>query len=173
MRALIDLPKRAIGMRHTVRCAASFLLMMAMTMTVAMAAGDPFIGKWQLDRAKSKYESGTVPESMTITMEASEQGVRYHSETTFSNGRHSTTEYTANYDERLTTVQQDGGLSAPVSLKRIDANTIEAVYERGFKTIATSTRVVSGDGQTMTVTTLEPTKEERTITSTSVFHRLH
>jgi len=159
-------------MRHTVRYAALLLLMTAMAVNVATAAGDPFIGKWQLDRAQSKYESGNVPQSMTITMEADDQGIHYHSETTFSNGSHSTTEYTANYDERLTTVQQDGGVSAPVSLKRIDANTVEAQYERGFRTIATSRRVVSGDGQTMTITTLETTKEGNTITSISVFHRI-
>jgi hypothetical protein len=159
-------------MRHTVRYAALLLLMIAMAVNVAMAADDPFIGKWQLDPTHSKYESGTVPQSMTITMETSDQGIRYHSETTFSNGRHSITEYTANYDERPVIVQQDSGLSAPVSLKRIDANTVEARYERGFKTVASSKRVVSSDGQTMTITTSETTKEGKTITTVSVFHRL-
>ncbi len=105
-------------------------------------------------------------------MEAVDQGIRYHSETTFSNGRRSVTEYIANYDERLTTVQQDSGVSAPVSLKRIDANTVEAQYERGFRTIATSKRVVSGDGKTMTITTVETPKEGKTNTNVSVFHRI-
>jgi|KBSMisStaDraftv2_1062788.scaffolds.fasta_scaffold181787_2 hypothetical protein len=172
MKTLIELPVRVIVMRHTVRYAA-FLLLIALAGNVAIAADDPFIGKWQLDRAQSKYDSGNIPQSMTITMEAGDQGIHYHSETTFSNGRHSTTEYTANYDERLTTVQQDGGVSAPVSLKRIDANTVEAQYERGFRTIATSKRVVSGDGKIMTITTSETTKEGKAITSISVFHRLH
>ena len=40
-------------------------------------------------------------------------------------------------------MQRDNGLAAPASLTRIDANTVEAQYERGFKTIATSKRVVS------------------------------
>jgi len=82
------------------------------------------------------------------------------------------TEYNAGYDERLTTMRQDGGVSAPVSLKRIDAKTAEAHYERGFKTVATSKRVITGDGQTMTITTSETTKEGNTITSVRVFHRL-
>ncbi|HEY6927213.1 MAG TPA: hypothetical protein VI653_27300 [Steroidobacteraceae bacterium] len=159
-------------MRHTVRYAAFLLVVIATAVPAAMAAGDPFIGKWQLDPGRSRYESGTIPQSMTISMEATDQGVHYHSETVFSNGRHSTTEYTASYDERLTTVQQDGGLSAPVSLKRIDANTVEARYERGFRTIATSRRVVSDDGQTMTITTVETTKEGKTNTNMSLFHRL-
>jgi hypothetical protein len=143
-----------------------------MTTGVALAADDPFIGKWQLDRAHSKYESGDAPQSMTISMEATDQGVHYRSETTFSNGRHSTTEYTANYDEQLTTVQQDGGLSAPVSLKRIDARTVEAQYERGLKTLAISRREVSSDGQTMTVTTTATTKEGKTMVNVVVFHKL-
>lgn len=171
MRVLTEVRLRAMAMRHTVRYAASLLLTIVMAVNTAIAADDPFIGKWQLDPGRSKYESGTAPQSMTIVMEATDQGVHYHSETTFSNGGHSTTEYTASYDERLTTVQKDSGVSAPVSLKRIDANTVEAQYERGFKTIATSKRVVSGDGQTMTITTLETTKEGKTITSVSVFHR--
>ena len=172
MRALIDLPMRVIAIRHTARYAGSFLLAIAMAVNVAIAADDPFMGKWQVDPAHSKYESGSAPRSMTITMEAGDQGVRYHSETTFSNGRHSVTEYTASYDERLTTVQQDGGVSAPVSLKRIDANTVEAQYERGFRIIATSKRVVSSDGKTMTITTVETPKEGKTNTNVSVFHRV-
>ncbi len=172
MRDLIDLPVTIVGMRHTVRYAAFFLLMIAMAVDFAMAADDPFLGKWQLDPGHSIYESGKPPQSMRITMEAGDQGIHYHSETTFSNGRHSVTEYTANYDGRLTTVQQDGGLSAPVSLKRIDANTVEATYERGFRTIATSKRVVSNDGNTMTITTVETPKEGKTNTNVSLFHRV-
>ena len=172
MRVLIELSSRVIAMRHTVRYAASLLVVIAMAANVAMAADDPFIGKWQLDLTHSKYGSGNVPQSMTITMEPGDKGIHYHSETTFSNGRHSVTEYTASYDERLTTVQQDSGVSAPVSLKRIDANTVEAQYERGFKTIATSKRVVSGDGKTMTITTVENRKEGKTNTNVSVFHRV-
>ncbi len=159
-------------MRHTVRYAASFLLLIAMTTGVALAADDPFIGKWQLDRAHSKYESGEIPQDMTITMEADDQAIHYRSETTFSNGRHTTSEYTAKYDGGWALVRQDSGLSAPVSLKRIDANTVEAQYERGLKTFANSTRVVASDAQTMTITTSETTKEGKTTTNVSVFHRL-
>lgn len=146
-------------LRHTVRYAASFLLVIAMTAGVALAADDPFIGKWQLDLARSKYETGDIPKGMTITMETTDRGIHYRSETIFSNDRHSTTEYTANYDERLATVQKDSGLAVPVSLKRVDDHTVVAKFERAFKTIATSTRVISDDGRTMTITTAETPKE--------------
>jgi hypothetical protein len=179
---------RAIVVRHTFRYAAPFLLMTAMTAGVALAADDPFIGKWQLDRAHSKYEAGDIPQSMTITMEETDRGIHYVSESTYGNGRQSKVTYTAKYDGIPASVEANGGLMAPVALTRVNPTTVEAKYEHGLKTVATATRVVSNDGATMTITTTEkiPQKpkegkpkgeddevqEVKKITNVTVFHRL-
>lgn len=157
-------------MRRTVRYAASLLLLFVTTAGVALASDDPFIGKWSFDPAHSKYQSGAVPTSMTVTMEAAENGVHYHSITTFSNGRSTTSDYTADYDGHLAIVAGEGGFSIPVSLKRVDAHTVEASYKRALRVVATARRVVSNDGSTMTITTTEM-KDEKTTTNVSVFHR--
>jgi hypothetical protein len=182
--------------RHTVRYAASLWLAIVMLTGVALAAddpivgtwlSDPFVGKWSFDRDHSKFESGDVPQSMMITMEAAEGGkIRYHSESTFDNGRQTVSEYTADYDGHLAIVAGHGGVTLPVALKRVDANTVVATYKRSFKVVAISRRVVSPDGLTMTITTTEKQavasgaksedtleeKEEKTITNVSIFHRL-
>jgi hypothetical protein len=99
------------------RAPSQLFLSMIATAGAALAADDPFIGKWLLDRDHSKYQSGDVPQSMTITMEAADQGVHYRSETTFNNGGHTASEYTASYDGTLATVVGPGGVFPPVSLK--------------------------------------------------------
>jgi len=59
----------------------------------------------------------------------------------------------------------------PVSLKRIDRNTVEASYLRGRQVVATSRRVVSKDGRTMTITTTSPDKDGKTVTNVGVYER--
>lgn len=157
-------------MRRTVRYAASLLLMLVSATNVVLASDDPFIGTWVFDPAHSKYQAGAIPQSMTVTMEAAENGVHYSSRTTFSNGRSTTSDYTADYDEHLAIVAGEGGFSTPVSLKRINTHTVEASYKRALRVVATARRVVSNDGSTMTVTTTE-TKDGKTTKNVSVFHR--
>jgi hypothetical protein len=159
-------------MRHALRHAAPFLALMMISGGMVRAADDPFVGKWFLDREHSHYESGDIPERMTIAMEATENGVHYRSETTYENGKRASSEYTAGYDGHLQMVVGDLGPMAPVSLKRIDANTVEASYTRAFQVVATARRVVSPDGSTMTITTESNDKIGKTITNVSVFRKV-
>lgn len=116
-------------------------------------AEDAFAGTWELRAADSNYASGEIPESMTIRLQPAEEGEHYFSRTVGRNKRVSTAEYTAAYDGRLAMVVGDSGLLAPVSLRRIDARTIESTYQRAFHVVARTLRVISADGHTMTVAT--------------------
>jgi hypothetical protein len=124
---------------------------------VAPASGaleeDAFCGKWVMNVAASSYASGDVPQAMTIEMDNANGHEHYRSRTVRRNQQVATAEYTADYDGRLAMVVGDSGMLTPVSLKRVNANTVEATYQRAFQTIARSTRVLSADALTMTITT--------------------
>jgi hypothetical protein len=135
------------------------------------AATDPFAGTWTLNLQRSKYPPGTLPKRMVIQMEAVGDSIRYRSETIDAGGRTSTAEYIAGYDGKEAIVKGRLGLLLPVSLKRVDSNTVEASYMRGFQVVATSRRVVSKDGLVMTVTTTSKDKDGNTVTNIGIYDR--
>lgn len=108
---------------------------------------------------------------MVIVMACADNGVRYRSEATYADGHSSRSEYNASYDGREAIVMGSGGLLLPVSLKRLDANTVVATYRRGGQIIATSRRVVSKDGRLMTITTLSPDKSGKEMTTIGVYKK--
>jgi hypothetical protein len=108
---------------------------------------------------------------MVIEMQPVLDGVRYLSTTIYSNGAISRAQYTAKYDGKEALVQGSTGLLLPVSLKRLDANTVVAAYKRGFNVVATSRREVSRDGRTMTITTTSPDKDGKIVTTVGVYDK--
>lgn len=142
----------------------------------AFAAGapghdDPFVGTWKLNPQKSRYPHGACPKRMVIVMEPAGEGVRYRSETTYAGGNSSRSEYTADYSGKEAIVVGSAGLLLPVSLKRVDADTVVASYMRGLQVVATSRRVVSKDGRQMTITTTSPDKTGKKITTIGVYEK--
>jgi hypothetical protein len=96
---------------------------------------------------------------MVIEMESSGDGVHYRSDATYANGVTAHSEYTADYNGKQSLVIGNRGLLLPVSLKRSNSRLVLASYTKGLQVVATSRRVVSNDGQRMTITTIS---KERT-----------
>jgi len=140
----------------TRHCAFVVILLLA---TAMASATDPFVGRWVLNPRLSKYPSGTCPRRMVIEMESSGDGVHYRSDATYANGVTAHSEYTADYNGKQSLVIGNRGLLLPVSLKRSNARLVLASYTKGLQVVATSRRVVSNDGQRMTITTIS---KERT-----------
>jgi hypothetical protein len=118
---------------------------------VSAQASDARIGTWKLNVAKSKYSPGPAPQSGTLKIEAAGQGEKVTTEGVNAAGTATGIQYTANYDGKdhpLTGSQN----ADTVSLKRIDARTIERTDKKGDKVVLTLTQVVSQDGKTMTTT---------------------
>ncbi len=138
---------------------------------VAFAASDPFVGAWVLDPQRSRYESGDVPAHMVIVMSPTARGIHYRSDTTLGNGNRVSSEYTADYDGGLAMVLGTAGVLAPVLLRRVDERTVECSYMKGIRVVATSRRVISEDGSTMTISTVSPAKDGTTGTNVAVFGR--
>ena len=132
--------------------------------------GDPRIGTWKLNVAKSKYSPGPPPQSQTLKVEPSGQGEKVTSEVVAADGTRTTTQYTANFDGKdypLTGSQ----IVDTVSLKRIDARTTERTDKKGGTVAQTIRRVVSADGKTMNVTVKGKNAQGQEMSNVVVFEK--
>jgi hypothetical protein len=147
------------------------ILFVALLATSAMAFGDPFVGKWTLDVARSEYPAGSCPKTMVIEMETVGHGVRYKSDAVYANGKAVHSEYTADYDGNQAIVMGTRGMMLPVFLKRIDSNTVVASYTKSLQVVATSRRVISEDKRLMTITTTSKDASGESVTTIGVYKR--
>jgi hypothetical protein len=147
------------------------LAMFAALLTNEAAAADPFAGKWKLNVRHSHYPAGSCPTSMVIEIEETAGGIRYDSDTRYRNGAETRTQYTAMYDGKPVIVTSSRGLMLPVSLKRIDARTVEASYSRGLQVIASSRRTVSPEGKRMKITTLSTDPSGKAVKTIGVYDK--
>jgi hypothetical protein len=121
------------------------------TQGASAQATDPMMGTWELNVAKSEFSPGPAPKSQTRTYEASGAGVKYTAKGVDAEGKPTLVQYTANLDGKDYPITGSPD-SDTISLKKVDANTIEATQKKAGKVVLTSKRAVSQDGKTMTVT---------------------
>jgi hypothetical protein len=118
---------------------------------VSVSAQDPRVGTWKLNVAKSTFSPGPAPRSNTMKIEASGQGEKFTTEGVNAEEGRTAVQYTANYDGKDYPIT--GAPNADmISLKRIDARTVERTNKKDGKVNVTITYVVSQDGKTMTAT---------------------
>jgi hypothetical protein len=122
------------------------------TLTAAgmlVAQGNPFVGTWKLDVAKSKYDPGPAPKSQTRTWDASGkvtvEGIN-------AAGKPVTYGYPIMNDGKdyPTTGTVPNGADM-ISSKKIDPNTVEVNFKRGGKGAETTSFKVSKDGKMLTI----------------------
>jgi hypothetical protein len=116
-------------------------------------SGNPHVGTWKLDVAKSKYSPGPATKSGTTKIEAAGTSVKYTVDQVTGDGTVRHWEFTANYDGKDSPVTGNNADADMVALTRINANTVQLVNKRGGKVTTTQTSVVSSDGKTRTITT--------------------
>ena len=134
------------------------------------AQGDPLLGTWVLNVAKSKYTPGPPPKEQTTIFEAAGQGLKVTTKGTDSAGKPTMTAYTANYDGKDYPVTGNPDWDM-VSLKRINANTVEFTRKRAGKVVQTATSVVSKDGKTRTITSTGVNAQGQKINNTGVYEK--
>ena len=116
------------------------------------APGDPrVLGTWNLDVARSKFTPGPTPTSQIRTYEPNANGYKATIKTTYASRKPTSVEYVANYDSLEYPVSGSPDYDT-IRLKKIDSSTSEAVLGHAGKVFATTRRVLSDDGQTMTIT---------------------
>ena len=116
-----------------------------------LVAADPAIGTWKLNAAKSKYTPGPPPKSATITYEETADGIKRTGESVDAEGKTTSFEYTAKYDGKDYPVT-GSDLYDTITLKRINDHTTEANLKKSGKVVTHARRVVSKDGNVMTIT---------------------
>jgi hypothetical protein len=135
-------------MKHCI--GAVFLLLAAFSFGQAPKA-DPFLGKWELDTDNSTFTPGQPPLSRTMTFEMKDGGLHHQTLTPNLFGGSNIIDYTAKFDGKDYEIIGTG--LDTVSLKRVDADTIERTGKESGKPSETCTMKVSADGKTLTVTT--------------------
>jgi hypothetical protein len=114
-------------------------------------AENPLLGTWTLVVEKSRYNPGPPPQSQTRTYEAQPRGVKTTIRTVLVDGQTTVVSYTANYDSIEYRVTGSSTADA-IALTSVDANTAEAKLMHAGRLVGLARRVVSPDGQTMTIT---------------------
>ena len=121
-------------------------------LATALWCADPSLGTWRLNLQKSTFRPGPAFQSETRTYEEQKDGVKVTIRTVDAKGRQVTSVYLTTPDGEQHTVSGSGGPADSVALKRIDDFTAESTLIHAGKEIAKTTRVVSQDGKTMTIT---------------------
>ncbi|OFW37778.1 MAG: hypothetical protein A3J28_01915 [Acidobacteria bacterium RIFCSPLOWO2_12_FULL_60_22] len=116
------------------------------------AADDPMIGNWKLNGAKSKFGSGPPRKSETRRHEPyGKDGLKVTNDRVNEQGAPLHITYTAEYDGKDYPVTGDPSRDT-VSMKRIDAYTVEGTSKKAGKVTVIFRHVVSKDGKTLTIT---------------------
>jgi hypothetical protein len=144
--------------------------MIAMSFGASAQAADPFIGTWKLNVASSKFSPGPAPKNGSVTFTAAGTGFRAVIQGAGAKDEKVMWEYTGSYDGKDVPLKgnPDGDT---ISVRRINANTVETTMKRAGKPTLTNTRTLSPDGKTMTVTTKGTNAQGQTVNNVQVFEK--
>jgi hypothetical protein len=125
---------------------------------------NPFVGTWKLNAAKS--QAGTFPKwkAGLVKVEAEADGQKCVADYDYEQASSLHTEYTAQYDGKDYPAAGSSYFDT-VSIKRLDANTLEFLWKKDGKETARWQWMMSGDGNASIVTM-------KTIYQGSVFNQL-
>jgi hypothetical protein len=138
-------------MKHVLRFVAIALLAFVACSTLR-AQSNPLVGTWQLNTSKSKYEPGPTPKSLTRTVEAQGDGVKYTFSGVASDGKSISYGFSVQFDGKDNPISGSIPSGADtISAKRIDSNHFVATLKKDGKVIGTSKVAVSKDGKVTTV----------------------
>jgi hypothetical protein len=133
-------------------------------------AGDNWLGTWKLDVAKSKYNPGPAPKSLTLKFETTADGIKLTSDGVDSEGNATHGEYVSKFDGK--DVPWEGNPDADTaSAKKINDNSYENIWKKDGKTTISAKVVVSNKGKTLTVTQVGTDAKGRTVNNTAVYDR--
>ncbi len=148
------------------------LCLVAVLAPVMSAQHEAWVGRWELNLAKSTFSPGPPPKRQTLTFQAVGpqwmallQGIDASGNPinpdmnnlmiTFDGRDHPTP--TADYET--------------TAWKRIDANRYEGIRKKAGKVVLTVTNVLSNDGKTMTLTTTGQNANGQTVSNVTVYDK--
>ena len=147
------------------------VLALAVTASVALPAQaqDQGIGTWRLNVSKTTMSPGPKPVSSTVTIEASDGGIKQVTEQSLGLGA-SKSEFTARFDGKDYPIRGNPNADV-VALKRIDDRSYEVIGKKGGKVTITSRVTLSADGKTRTVVQTGVDAKGQKVMNTMVYDR--
>lgn len=116
------------------------------------AQSNPLVGTWELNTAKSKYDPGPMPKSLTRTVEAQGDGVKYTFAGVAADGNPIAYGFSVQFDGKDNPISGSMPQGADtISAKRTDSNHYAATLKKGGKVVGTAKVSVSKDGKVTTV----------------------
>ena len=161
-------------MRLTIRSlvvSAAWVGLSTLLIGSALAQGDPQVGVWTLNVAKSTYSPGPAPKSATTRIEAAGAGTKVIVDQVTADGTKRHYEFTANYDGKDSPVIGTNPDADTVARTRIDATTVQTTAKKGGKVTTTQTSTVSSDGKTRTVTTKGVNASGQPVNNVAVYEK--
>jgi hypothetical protein len=138
-------------MRLVLRSVA-FVLFTVVGSCALRAQSNPLVGTWKLNVARSKFDPGPAPKSLTRIVEAQGDGVKYTFDGVAADGTPIAYSFSVQFDGKFDPIA--GSLPSgadTISAKRTDASHFVATLKKGDKVIGTSKVTVSKDGKLTTV----------------------
>jgi hypothetical protein len=146
------------------------MLFTALTLFVATAGADQLSGTWSMNAEKSQYSPGPPPKSLTVVVESDENNYKIDATGTDGDGKPIHVQYSAKFDGK--DYPATGIANADtVSVKRIDANTVETMQKKDGKVVMTVTTKMSDDGKTRTSTWRGKNAEGKVVHNVVVFDK--
>jgi hypothetical protein len=148
-----------------------FVLALSLATSAALSAQtkEPWVGTWRLNTSKTTTSPGPTPHSSTVTIQASEGGIRQVTEQSLGIGA-SKSEFTAKFDGKDYSIRGNPNADV-VALKRIDDLTYEVVGKMRGKVTITSRVSHSADGKTRTVVQTGTDAKGQKVMNTLVYDR--
>ena len=131
----------------------TFLILVAVAASPLLAEDSPFVGTWKLNTEKSKFEPGPGPKSMTRTVEAQGDGLKYSFEGVGADGSAVAYSFSSNFDGKDSAITGAGmpGGADTILLKRVSSSKTMGTMKKDGKVIGKSEATVSPDGKVATV----------------------
>jgi hypothetical protein len=117
--------------------------------TSAASAADSVVGTWNLNVSKSTFSPGPPLKSQIRTYAESADGIVLTLKTVAADGKESTASLTFKYDGKPYAMSGNPDFDT-VSVKRVDASTVNGTQMKAGVNVGTSVRTVSKDGKTLT-----------------------
>jgi hypothetical protein len=149
------------------------MVVLCLTVPTLMPAQDnPVIGTWKLNAAKSKYSGVPAPKSLTRTVTADGDSVKYSFEGTGASDAALNYSFTVKYDGKDNPVTGSGMPydADQIAIKRLSSHKFSATLKKDGKVIGTSISTVSSDGKTTTLNG-KGTIDGKAVSSTQVYDK--
>ena len=150
-----------------------FIVGLSLALSPAISAqGDPLLGRWMLNVAKSKFTPGPAPKSEMRTYEAfggAGKGITLRIDRVDATGNKIAISFSAMYDGK--DYKYNGPDADTIMLMRPNPNTVDATLKLKGKVVQTAHGVVSADGKTRTQTTTGTDAKGQKYNNVTVFEK--